>query len=206
MLSQEAARGLPLVHFFWLRRAPTGTNRPLGAGSRVSRIVDFLGAEHCGQDVPWDDRQRIYTWIDANVPYYADYAVSRPLSSGGRDLCTDLVTGRDSAWFAQGFLGVYNRRCAECHGGFPHPNDHENIWNGHFAWINFTHPSWSPALTAHLTREAGGRGLPTQKFALESPLFSHTTDPDYLTMLESIREGRRQMLARPRVDMRGLKH
>jgi hypothetical protein len=36
----------------------------------------------------------------------------------------------------------------------------------------------------------------------QPPLFSHTTDPDYLIMLESIREGRRQMLARPRVDMR----
>ena len=119
MLSQEAARGRPLVHFYWLRRSPTGTNRPLKSGSHMSRIVEYLGSDHCGQQMSWEDRQRIYTWIDANVPYYADYSASRPLSPGGRDLCTDLATGRESAWFAARFLEVYNRRCAACHECFP---------------------------------------------------------------------------------------
>ena len=176
MLSQEAARGRPLVHFYWLRRAPTGTNRPLGSGSHVSRIVDYLGPDHCGQEVSWEDRQRIYTWIDANVPYYADYAASRPRSPGGRDLCTDIATGRESAWYTERFLEVYNRRCIPCHGEFPHPNDHDHLWSGHYAWINFTHPEWSPALTAHLSREAGGRGLATRRTAVEPPLFSGAAD------------------------------
>ena len=123
-------------------------------------------------------------------------------SPGGRDLCTDLATGRESAWFAARFLEVYNRRCAACHDAFPHPNDHERIWDGRFAWINFTHPEWSPALTAHLSEDAGGRGLATQRFAAEPPLFADTTDPDYVTMLQAIQEGRRQMLAQPREDMR----
>ena len=201
MLSQEAARGRPLVHFYWLRRSPTAVNRPLWSGSYVSRLVDYLDAGHCGQDVLVQDRQRIAIWIDANVPYYGTYDASRPLSPGGRDLCTDTDTGREATWFADRFLEVYNRRCARCHGKFPHPNDHENIWNGRFAWINFTHPEWSPALSAHLSKKAGGRGLPTERFDGETPLFTDKSDADYVTMLEAIREGRRQMLARPRVDM-----
>ncbi len=200
MLSQESARGRPLVHFYWLRRSPTGTNRPEWSGSHVSRIGEYFVPEHCGQPVSWEDRQRIYTWIDANVPYYADYSASRPHSPGGRDLCTDCATGRDSAWFATRFLEVYNRRCAGCHEAFPDPNDHDEIWDGRYAWINFTHPEWSPALSAHLSPPAGGRGVPTERFADDSALFVDTTDPDYVTMLEAIREGRRQLLAQPRVD------
>jgi hydrazine synthase alpha subunit-like protein len=201
MLSQEAAKGRPLIHFYWLRRAPTGPSHPLQSGSYISRIDDYLGQDHCGQKISRQDRQRIATWIDANVPYYATYAASRPLSPGGRDLCTDIDSGRPSTWYTERFLGVYNRRCGSCHGEFPHPNDHDNIWSGRFAWINFTHPEWSPALSAHLSKEAGGRGLGTQRFEIDMPLFHHTSNPDYMTMLEAIREGRRRMLARSRVDM-----
>jgi len=197
MLSQEAARGRPLVHFYWLRRAPTGTHRPGWSGSRVSRLGDYLRAEHAGREVPWEDRQRIYTWIDADVPYYADYAADRPLSPGGRDLYTDLATGRESAWYTERFLEVYQRRCVSCHGEFPHPNDHDRLWDGRYAWINLTHPEWSSALTAHLAKPAGGRGIPTRRFADEPPLFADTADPDYVTMLDGIREGQREMAARP---------
>jgi hypothetical protein len=189
MLSQEAARGRPLVHFYWLRRAPTGTNRPGESGSHMSRLVDYLTPDHCGQQMSWDDRQRIYTWIDANVPYYGDYRTSRPRTPGGRDRCADTATGRESAWFADRFLEVYNRRCTSCHGVFPHPNDQETIWDGRFAWINFTHPEWSPALTAHLSRDAGGRGISVQRFVEEKVLFANTNDPDYVMMLDAIREG-----------------
>jgi hypothetical protein len=207
MLSQEAARGAPLIHFLWLRRAPTGHNRPLQTGSSVSRIDDYLSREHCTQTIPWEDRQRIYTWIDANVPYYATYDVSRPNSAGGRDLFAEKDTGRSAAWYSKQFLGVYNRRCAHCHGEYPDPNDHDKIWSGHYAWINLTHPSWSPALVAHLSEDAGGRGLSTDRFGLTGPLFQDTTDPDYQRMLAAIRVGRQKMFAAPRVDMRrGTEH
>ena len=171
------------------------------SGSSISRIDDYLNQDHCGHEITGDDRQRITTWIDANVPYYATYASSRPLSPGGRDLCTDVDTGQPSTWYTERFLEVTNRRCASCHGEFPHPNDHDNIWSGRFAWINFTHPEWSSALTAHLSKEAGGRGLGTERFATDMPLFHDTSNPDYITMLDAIREGRRQMLVLPRVDM-----
>jgi len=203
MLPAEKAKGKPLVHFYWLLRTPTAVNQPLWTGSHASRLPEYLDAKHCERQVPPEARRRLYTWIDANVPYYATYAHSRPRSPGYRDLCTDVESGRPSKWFAEGFLGVYRRRCKSCHGDVPSTNDHRRIWDGQLAWINFTHPAWSPALTAHLAKEAGGRGLGTETGGKGAPLFTGTHDADYAAMLAAIREGREKMLAHPRVDMQG---
>ncbi len=138
--------------------------------------------------IPLEDRRRIYTWIDADVPYYATYANSRPRFPGYRDLCTDVRTGRPSKWFAERFLGVYKKRCALCHSDVPNPNDHSRIWDGRLAWINFTHPEWSAALTAHLAKKSGGRGHGTEKGGKGATLFNDTRDPDYAAMLAAIRE------------------
>jgi len=201
MLPEEAAKDKPLVHFYWLLCTPTAVNRPLWTGSHASRLLEYIETDHCGRTIPLADRQRIYVWIDANVPYYATYDHSRPHSPGYRDLCTDAETGRESEWYAKRFLGVYNRRCTSCHGALPHPNDHGKIWDGRYAWVNFTHPQYSAALTAHLAKEAGGRGLGTEKEGQGTPLFASTDDPDFVTMLQAIEEGRRKMLALPRADM-----
>lgn len=201
MLPAEKAKGKPLVHFYWLLRTPTAVNQPLWTGSHASRLLERIDTDHCGRLIPLEDRRRIYTWIDADVPYYATYANSRPRSPGYRDLCTDVESGRPSKWFAERFLGVYKKRCKSCHGDVPNPNDHGRIWDGRLAWINFTHPEWSAALTAHLAKKAGGRGHGTEKGGKGAPLFNDTRDPDYAAMLAAIREGRRKMLAHPRVDM-----
>jgi hypothetical protein len=54
-------------------------------------------------------------------------------------------------WYAKDFLGVYNRRCAECHGELEGHDD----WEGRFAWINFTNPRLSPALDGALAEGPG---------------------------------------------------
>jgi hypothetical protein len=200
MLSQEAARGNPLVHFYWLRRAPTGVNRPLGSGSYISRLPAYLDAAHCQRAVPWEDRQRILVWIDANVPFYADDAPKWPLAPGGRDRFTDARTGEPAAWFAVDFLEVYNRRCADCHDDLPDPNDHENLWDGRMAWLNLTHPEWSPALTAHLSRSAGGRGIPTKPFVDGPDLFPNTEESDYVQILAALRKGTSEVLRTEFID------
>ncbi len=201
MLPEERAKQRPLIHFYWLLRTPTAVNQPLLTGSHASRLLDYIDTDHCGQKIPLENRQTIYTWIDANVPYYSSYAPSRPQSPGGRDLCTDPVTGKESDWFAQQFLTVYQNRCASCHGSFPLPNDHQHIWTGRFAWLNFSHPEWSLALTAHLAKEAGGRGLKIENGDGGQTLFLDKQDPDWVNMFEAIQEGHRQMLAHPRKDM-----
>jgi hypothetical protein len=205
MLVAERQRERPLVHFYWLLRTPTAVNRPLWTGSHASRLLDYVDSDHCEQEIPLEDRQRVYLWIDANVPYYGTYAHSRPRSPGRRDLCTDTDTGKDSVWFAQGFLGVYQRRCQSCHGAYPHPNSHAEIWDGRLAWINFTTPHFSPALTAHLAMAAGGRGISTSADQPPTLLFADTVDADYQRMLKAIEVGKQQMFANPTADMPGFK-
>ena len=199
MLPAEAAKGKPLVHFYWLLRTPTAVNQPLWTGSHASRLPEYLDADHCGRQIPPDDRRRIYLWIDANVPYYGTYAHARPDSPGRRDLFTDVETGRLSTWFTRDFLGVYNRRCVDCHGKLEGTTD----WDGRFAWINLSNPHLSPALTAHLSKQSGGRGIDKATRGRTPPIFADTADPDYRTMLGAIETGKRLSLQAPEADMPG---
>ncbi len=187
---QAAAQEKPLVHFYWLLWTPTAVHRPFQSGSFASRLADYVESDHCGQTIPLEDRQRIYLWIDANVPYYGTYANSRPFSPGLRDRWSDPKTGQYADWFRSGFLPVYKAKCAECHG----PMDTTTDWEGRYAWINLSRPEQSAALTAHLPKSLGGRALP--KFTLESQ-----EDSDYQTMLQAIRKGREIMLQTPEADM-----
>ena len=202
MLPKEKARGKPLVHFYWLLRTPTAINQPLWTGCHASRLTQLIESDHAERPIPLEDRQRIYIWIDANVPYYGTYAHSRPLSPGKRDLCTDAATGKPSEWFARDFLAIYKRRCQSCHGGVPHSNDHRTIWDGRLAWINFTRPKLSSALTAHLRKEDGGRGIAKARDGKPIPLLS-TADPDYQALLRAIERGSALAAQRPRADMPG---
>jgi mono/diheme cytochrome c family protein len=205
MLPAEQLKPRPLVHFYWLLRTPSAVNQPLWTGSHASRLPDYLEPAHGEQTIPLADRQRVYAWIDANVPYYGTYAHGRPRSPGRRDLCTDVETGEESPWFRREFLGIYNRRCQGCHGQFPHPNQHDEIWDGRLAWINFSRPHLSPALTAHLARAAGGRGLTKRVNGQDPPVFLNTSEPDYQAMLRAIEIGRELMLAHPEADLPGFR-
>ena len=205
MLPQELAKGKPLVHFFWLLKTPTAVNHVLGSGSHASRLPDFLTAEHCGAPVPPEDCRRVYTWIDANVPYYGTYATSRPRSGGKRDLCADPLTGEPAEWLAKDFMPVYARRCASCHGAYPTDGRLLTCWDGRTAWLNFTRPHCSAALTAHLAKSAGGRGINHQADGTAIPMFADTSDADYQTMLHALQTGSRQALDTPGPDMPGFK-
>jgi hypothetical protein len=196
MLPEEAAKGKPLVHFYWLLQTPTAVNQPLWTGSHASHLIEHLGR------VPPEERERIYAWIDADAPYYGTYATSRPKCGGKRDLCADPATGEPAAWFVKGFMPVYARRCASCHGEFPGTRL-VTCWDGRTAWINFTHPQFSPALTAHLPKAAGGRGLERAPDGKPIPIFPDTQDPDYRALLSAIEEGQRQALEQPGPDMPG---
>ena len=190
MLPNEAAKGKPMVHFYWLLWTPTEIHLPFQSGCYASRLPDFLTKEHCGQDIPLEDRQKVYLWIDANVPYYGTYAHSRPRSPGRRDLFTDVETGRYSRWFEENFNEVYRRRCDECHGNI---TDTTN-WEGKYAWLNFSRPENSVTLKAHLGIEHGGRGI-------EPLQFRSTNDADYRKMLQAIETGKQKFLDTPTADM-----
>jgi len=202
MPAGEKAKGKPLVHFYWLLRTPSAVNQPLWTGSHASRLTEIIESNHCKKTIPLEDRRRVYMWIDANIPYYGTYAHSRPRSAGKRDLCAHPATGpKLSDWFARDFMAVYKRRCVECHGGLPHPNVHRGIWSGKLAWINFTHPSQSPALTAHLPKDKGGRGIEAIKDGERRAVFTGVEDADYVKTLNAIEAGKALALDAPRADM-----
>ena len=194
MLPEEAAKGKPLVHFFWLLQTPTAVNRPYLTGSHASRLTELIESNHAGEPIPLEERQKIYYWIDANVPYYGTYAHARPETNGLRDRFADPKTGENRSWFANDFTEVWQRRCAECHNQY----DHDAHWTGKFAWINLTRPENSPALRAHQSDDEGGRGIPIPG---KTPSFFSAKDSDYQKMLRAIEEGRDDMLQHPEADM-----
>jgi hypothetical protein len=65
--------------------------------------------------------------------------------------------------------------------------------------INLTHPEWSLALTAPLSKKAGGLSLCKSKE--DRPIFKDKTDRDYQAMLEALQKGRGYLTTHPRVDM-----
>ncbi|MGL6195231.1 MAG: family 16 glycoside hydrolase [Thermoguttaceae bacterium] len=198
LLPDEAAKGKPLVHFYWLLWTPTTVHRPFQSGSFASRLPDYFKPEHCGETIPLEEQERVFLWIDANVPYYGTYAHSRPNAAGRRDRWADPVTGKYSDWFANDFLGVYNNKCHSCHQSIDSTTD----WNGRYAWINLSTPEKSKVLTAHLAKDSGGFGIPTSETDSE-PLFENKQDADYLKMLKSIQSGSLIMQTVPEADMPG---
>jgi hypothetical protein len=197
MLAAERAKGQPLVHFYWLLRTPTAVNQPLWAGSHASRLTGII--EAAARKMPLAERQKIYTWMDADVPYYGTYAHARPQSAGRRDLLSHPTEGRLADWFTKDLMPVFQRRCVSCHPGFPGNGD----FDGMGAWVNFTRPRFSPLLTAHLTKSSGGRGIDTTKDGKPIPGFVDTDDADYRILLGAIEEGRRAAEALPEPDMPG---
>ena len=97
---------------------------------------------------------------------------------------------------------VYNRRCVSCHDKL----EGTTSWNGHYAWINFTRAKLSPALTAHLSKPAGGRGIDKTISNQAVPLFADTTDAAYQIMLEAIETGRQLTMETPAADMKGFQN
>lgn len=195
MLPEEAAKEKPLVHFYWLLWTPSAIHEPFQSGTLASRLPQYMEKEHCGKDIPLEDRQKVYFWMDANVPYYATYANSRPLSPGKRDLYTDPQTGRLSPWFTEQFSEVYKRRCTECHSEIQGSTD----WEGKYAWINLSRPRFSPALTAHLSKNEKGRGI-------EPILFQSREEPDYLEMLHAVEKGKLLLDQVPSADQPGFQN
>jgi len=173
-----------LVHFIYINRGLTDNFLPMTTGSHVSRLTEFLENGHGKVHVPDRDRRTIYTWIDANCPYYGTYDNTRPGTPGSRDLWTGpwmrpLHEAMDSGVAARGTGGKR-----------PGIKDGE---------INLTHPEFSRVLFVHLAKSAGGLAED------EAALFDDKSDPNYQAALAAIRAGKQALDDKPRVDMPGAK-
>ena len=180
-----------LINYYWLlNKALVRAFRPLESGARVSKLTELIENEHA--DVKMDDqsRRRIYTWIEANAPYYGTYDHTRPGTPGSRDACWNTKWFRDVEQ-------IYARRCAACHGKDLHIN---NSGRRH-TWINLTHPEFSAMLNAPLSKADDGLERCKPKDGKDPNPFDDRADADYRAILSAIRQGKRALYAKPRMDM-----
>ncbi len=173
-----------LVARYHINPGPTGNFPPMASGSYVSRLTELIEDQHEGVKLDDESRRRIYTWIDANVPYYATWDMTRPYSFGGRDTWFDRHK-KPLPWF-QEFSEAYTAAGL--------PGEANKV--GHRA-INLTRPEYSGVLVKHLAQSAGG------KAAEENAPFKSTDDPHYQRILAALHQGQQALLSKPRVDMPG---
>ena len=182
-----------LVNFYWLlNEAPVRNFRPLESGARVSKLTELIESGHGDVEMDEESRRRVYTWIEANVPYYGTYEHTRPGSAGSRDAVGGM------GWFGD-FNEVYLGRCAGCHGKDFYSNNSPR----HHTWINLTNPEFSRVLNGPLAKSAGGLELCRSNDGKGSRVFENKSDPGYVAMLGAIRRGKEELYAKPRMDMEG---
>ncbi len=211
----QLALGKPLVQFYWLLYTTSGVNVPYTTGTLASRLPEYFKPEHCQKEVAEQDEARINFWLDSNAIYQGTYAHTRPASAGRRDRWAPLDGSGRADWFEKVVQPLYDAHCSSCHqnllGGnrdLPGVVDQINIdWIGRFGWINLTNPENSALLTAHLPKEAGGRGLSTEKDA-KAPkyVFESKDDPAWKALLQAIELGKTDAETRPEADRPGFQN
>ena len=158
---------------------------PLAWGSPRSKLADLLLAGHPDAggsprvQLSEDERRRIFTWIDLNVPYYGTAETSHPDAKGCRRMYPPALDATLS--------NVAARRCASCHvHGVPRE-----------VWTRIEHPQKNSFLMAPLARSAGGSQ------ACGKVIFQNTNDADYQTILKTFEPVTQAMKEKPRIDMPG---
>jgi hypothetical protein len=162
-----------MVQYNWLLKAPVRNWAPLTTGSRVSKLMKYIEKPHEKVVVDDESRRRIYTWIDANVPYYGTYDHTRPGTAGSRDLWT-------GPWLGQLRKAL---KAAGRKSNFSHTD------------VNLTRPEFSRVLTTGLAKSAGG--IADDKKAA----FKSKSAPKYVAILKAIQAGKKALDANPRIDM-----
>jgi hypothetical protein len=154
-------------------------------GSPASLLADLILTGHPDEqgqprvDLPAEDQQRVYTWIDLNVPYYGTSESNYYDRKGCRRLYPDDL---DDV-----LAEVASRRCVSCHdAGVP---------RAHYTRI--LNPEENSFLFAPLAGESGGTE------ACGRPIFASKKDPDYQQILRTFEPVQRQVEQMPRMDMPG---
>ena len=180
------------VDYYYINQGPTGNFPAMSTGSWVSKVTKILESKHRSTSadhkiVDVDDKSRrcIYAWIDANVPYYGTWDMSRPWSTGGRDATTVPHPGprgrpRTAAWVARLAKVCREKKIRIDPRG-----------------LNFTNPQWTPQFAALLAKSAGGAADDARA------RFKSTRDGDYQAVLKVFNEAKAALLAQPRIDMPG---
>jgi len=178
----EHLTGRKVVVYYWIHDAPTGNFPPLASGSYVSKLTKMIEKRHGGVNLDAESRRRIYAWIDANVPYYGTWDMSRPHTFGGRDTWFGL-RGKPRPWF---------KALMEAYAAAKLPGDPKKLPHTD---LNLTHPEWSRVLVRNLAKSEGGTAEDGKA------VFKTKTAPGYQALLDAIEKGGAALLAKPRMDM-----
>ena len=185
-----------LVERYHINPGPTGNFPPLATGSYVSRLAKLLEDKHKDANVDDEGRRRIYAWIDANVPYYGTWDMTRPHSFGGRDTWLE-AGGKPQPWFAALQDALDDLAPAvPAKGKAARRNRQTPVAIAHTD-INLSHPEWSRVLVRNLARSAGGLADDAKA------AFKTKDDPRYQAILKAVEQGKLALLAKPRMDMPG---
>jgi len=172
------------VQGYFLGFGPGGVFPALKTGSMVSKLITMLEAGHHKTQLNPDEFKRICVWIDANIPYYSTWDMTRPYSWAGRD--------------------IFTRPDPE---GRPVKQEWaktiEMIFTNHLkcklksADLNFSNPHLSKGLLNNLAISNGGRAPD------ETALFKTKSDPACQKLLKAIEAGKADLEKCPRIDMPG---
>jgi hypothetical protein len=114
------------IQSYFIGYGPSGVFPAMKTGSMVSKLTEMLEARHGKVQLTADEYDRIFAWIDANVPYYSTWDMTRPHTRGGRDLMV-LPRGVKDKEFGEwkevvdGFLATNKQRLTSASINFSNP-------------------------------------------------------------------------------------
>lgn len=183
------------VDYFFHGYGPGGTFPALKTGSMASSVVDMLLEGHSDTQLSPEEIETVAIWIDANVPYYGTWEMSRPRSPGGRD---PFFAPGENSWSdfdtAPPRRDLKRGEWVETIERVLNDTGIEWSWN-QSDMLNLTQPEYSRVLKENLSQHAGGRADPA------TAVFRTTDDPRYQRLLGAIQEGANALARVPRVDM-----
>ena len=197
------------VDYYYINAGPNGVFPPLATGSWVSKLTELIESDH--GDVVVDDASRrcIYAWIDANVPYYGTWEMTRPHTVGGRDGYARTRPGMGSRFANQdsALKMIVYEPWVEKYNAFVKRHeieDAEIVHSGGNGFtprgrINLTRPQWSTVLVSNLSQKSAGLADDA------TALFKSTNDAAYEELLGILEDAGKSFYATPRIDMPGAK-
>jgi hypothetical protein len=188
------------TEYYFLNTAPTGVFPAHKTGSYVSALSEIIDSEHGNANMDKEGKQAIYAWIDANVPYYSTFDVTRPAFQGGRDI---LEGGETEAAKKLNKilkkLKIIDKTILPIQKKWYLPQKPTD--NSYFVkeelLINYTNPHLSKALVDNLAKSSGGNA-PARK-----AIFKSKKDQNYIAILNSINKIKQRLEENPRIDMPG---
>ena len=206
------------------RNRPRSNYAPRTIGDCASPLVTKLTGGHHDLAAPASDLRLVRYWINAGAAWLGTYAGLGTGMIGG--YAQNKIDRRDTQWpSVKAAQDVLQRRCTSCHNGdlvLPSsPSDNQGMppWAVRYGdprlrlsrhiLYNLSTPEKSGLLLAPLAPKAGGWGMPRKdkdgKTTEVHAVFADTSDPDYATLLESVRHTKRELERSKRFDMPGFK-